>query len=329
MKIFVSHASKNEEIVLRFAEFLEAVSVEIEVFCSSEKGSIGVGRNYIEDIFEKLNVCDLFIPILSPEYYKSKFCMIELGVAYSYLYNKYKKNGQEYIFPFALFPVKKGNALSDTPMASIETGDITSESDIKTLLKYISEEKKIHIGCGMNKELHFLKSDIDRILIKEINMLEKAKVTTYFNKGNFFKREEDIINHNITNDTITINFNIDLYDEKGDLYPSYIGVALGYVDLKDLGRYLDADDAAKLRFIVKNITNSLKEITVEFKYSDDIRVLDKFNFPVANGDNILNIPLNKIRSVALEKISEICFVVHPYDLVKTKGMFQISDVKIL
>ena len=96
MKIFVSHASKNEEIVLRFAEFLEAVSVEIEVFCSSEKGSIGVGRNYIEDIFEKLNVCDLFIPILSPEYYKSKFCMIELGVAYSYLYNKYKKNGQEY-----------------------------------------------------------------------------------------------------------------------------------------------------------------------------------------------------------------------------------------
>ena len=38
---------------LRFAEFLETVSTEIEVFCSSEKGSIGVGRNYIEDIFEK------------------------------------------------------------------------------------------------------------------------------------------------------------------------------------------------------------------------------------------------------------------------------------
>ena len=106
-------------------------------------------------------------------------------------------------------------------------------------------------------------------------------------------------------------------------------MALRYVDLKDLGRYLDADDAAKLGFVVKNITNSLKEITVEFKYSDDIRILGKFNLPVTNGDNILNVPLNKIRSEALGKISEICFVVHPYDLVKTKGTFQISDVKIL
>lgn len=55
MKIFISHASKNKET-----------------------------------IFEELNTSDLFIPVLSKEYYESKFCMIELGVAYSYMYTAYK-----------------------------------------------------------------------------------------------------------------------------------------------------------------------------------------------------------------------------------------------
>ena len=43
MRIFISHSIKNEKIVLKFAEFLESINSEIEVFCSSEKGSIGTG----------------------------------------------------------------------------------------------------------------------------------------------------------------------------------------------------------------------------------------------------------------------------------------------
>lgn len=42
MKIFISHSSKNKEIVLKFAEFLENVSTSIEVFCSSEKRAINI-----------------------------------------------------------------------------------------------------------------------------------------------------------------------------------------------------------------------------------------------------------------------------------------------
>lgn len=44
MRIFISHASKNSEAVLKFAEFLEMLNSNIEVFCSSEKGSIKVGK---------------------------------------------------------------------------------------------------------------------------------------------------------------------------------------------------------------------------------------------------------------------------------------------
>ena len=95
MRIFISHATKNREIVLRFAEFLENASSDKIVFCSSEDGSIKVGENFIETIFNELNNSDLFVPVISKEYYESKFCMIELGVAYSYLYNQYNKKGED------------------------------------------------------------------------------------------------------------------------------------------------------------------------------------------------------------------------------------------
>ena len=108
MRIFISHATKNREIVLKFADFLEIVSSDIEVFCSSEEGSIKVGKNFIDTIFKELNSSDLFVPIISKEYYESKFCMIELGVACSYLFSQQNRKGEDYIFPFALYPIQKG-----------------------------------------------------------------------------------------------------------------------------------------------------------------------------------------------------------------------------
>ena len=45
MRIFISHSIKNEKIVLKLAEFLESINSEIEVFCSSEKGSTDTGRS--------------------------------------------------------------------------------------------------------------------------------------------------------------------------------------------------------------------------------------------------------------------------------------------
>lgn len=71
MKIFISHAGKNKKIVLKFAEFLESTSSEIEVFCSSEEGSIKTGNNSITDILTELNKSDLFVAILSEDYYET------------------------------------------------------------------------------------------------------------------------------------------------------------------------------------------------------------------------------------------------------------------
>lgn len=328
MRIFISHATKNREVVLKFAEFLEIISSDIEVFCSSEEGSIKVGKNFIETIFDELNSSDLFVPIISKEYYESKFCMIELGVAYSYLYNQHNKKGDDYIFPFALYPVQKGQALSGTPLANIQAGNINDEKDIHSFLDYLSSDKKVNIGSGINRRLHSFKFEVDQILLKNQNIIEIAKVNAYFDDSIEFKYPEDIVNISTTEDTIVVNYNMNPYEKTDVMRPNFISIVLSYVDKLDIGRYLDFNDTFEFRFVITSFTNSLKRIFVEFKHSDSNRILETFELPLAYGENKLHIPLEKMKSNALSNISEICFVIHPDDIVEDEGMYKINGIEI-
>lgn len=327
MKIFISHASKNKEIVLKFASFLESIGTEVEVFCTSEKGAIATGKNFIETIAKELNTCDLFIPVLSQEYYESRFCMIELGVAYSYMYNKYKQN-EEYIFPFVLYPIKKEDALAGTPLADIEVGEINSETDLKAFLMYLSDERKISIGLGMNKKIHSFVVEIERMLLEKIDIWEQARIGTYFDDDTFFRSKEDIVKHIVQDESVTIDFCMNPYEKTEDEYPKFISMVLSYIDKLDIGQCLLDNPSAKFGFVLKNLTDSLKKITVEFKYSDNNRILETFEFPINAGDNVLSIPLEKMRSRALHSISEICFVIHPEDTNRTEGTFCICKMEI-
>ena len=328
MRIFISHASKNKEIVLKFADFLEEVNNDIEVFCSSESGNIKVGKNFIETIFEELNHCDLFIPIISKEYYASKFCMTELGVAYSYLYKKYQKQEEDYIFPFVLYPVQKGEALSGTPMANIQVGELSSEEDIRSFLSYLKEDRNLNVGSGINRKLHSFKYDIDQIYLKNQNIVEISRINVYFDDSINYKKRSDIVDYSVTETSIMVNFNMNPYEQVGNKYPNFISLVLRYVDKLDLGRYLDFNPSARFQFILTNFTNSLKKIYVEFKYSDNHVILETFELPVVYGENHLEISLEKMRSKALNNISEICFVIHPEDVVEEEGMFKVESIKI-
>lgn len=328
MRIFISHAMKNKEVVLKFAEFLESVSSEIEVFCSSENGSIIVGKDFIKTIFEELNTGNLFIPIISREYYESRFCMIELGVAYSYLFQKYEKNGEDYIFPFALHPVTKGQALSGTPMRNIQTGEMDDENDIKSFLEYLTIERGIHIGAGVNRKLHSFKTELAHILLKNQNILEMARIGTYFDDNIDYMHKEDIVGYSIKDNALVVNYNMNPYERKDMRLPNFISVALRYPDKIDLGRYLDFNDAAEMSFVLTSFTNSLNRILIEFKYSDSNRILETIQLSVVHGENKLRIPLKEMYSKALSQISEICFVIHPEDIVEEEGMFKISDILI-
>lgn len=328
MRIFISHATKNREIVLKFADFLEMVSSDIEVFCSSEEGSIKVGKNFIDMIFDELNSSDLFIPIISREYYESKFCMIELGIACSYLFSQLNKKGEEYIFPFALYPIQKGQALSGTPIANIQVGDLSNERDIHSFLEYLSSEKGVKIGTGINRKLHSFKFEIDQIFLGRQNIVEMAKINAFFDDNIEFKQREDIASISVNENFIVVNYNMNPYEVCNVTRPNFISAVLRYIDGLNVSRYLDFNHAAEFQFVVTNFTNSLRRIFVEFKHSNNHSLLETFEFAVDQGENKLSISLEKMRSKALSDISEICFVIHPEDVVEDEGMFKISKIEI-
>ena len=328
MRVFISHASKNKEIVLKFSRFLENINSDIDVFCSSEKGSIKVGSNFVEAIFKELNECDVFIPIISKEYYDSKFCMIELGVAYSYFRGKYQKNGESYIYPFALYPVQKGYALSGTPLSNLQTGDISDKEDLRGFLKYLSSEKGIVIGSGTNRIIHAFKNEIDRIVLQNQNIIEAAKINTYFDDSIEHKHREDIAYYGISKDGIVVNYNMNPYERVDVIRPNFISLVLSYIDKLDLGRYLELNLNIEFKFSITSFTNSLRRLFVEFKYSNSHSLLETFEFPIVYGENQFSIPLEKMKSNALHDISEISFVIHPDDVVEDEGMFKIEAIKV-
>lgn len=327
MKMFISHATKNKETILKFVELLKKTSNKIEVFCSSENGSIPVGKNFIKIIFNELDNSDLFIPIISKEYFESKFCMIELGVAYSYLYNKYSCQEEDYIFPFAMPFIKKGQALLGTPMANLQVGIISDEVDILSFLEYLYEKKGIYIEKEITKKLNLYVIEINKTILKQYDVLNGAKIESYFDDRIYFKHYDDIVKVTNMDNEITVDYNMNPYKRKFLKYPKFISLVLRYPDKLDMSFYTNINYHAEFGFLLTNLTNSLNRIFIEFKYSDNNQILDTFEFQLKHGENKLNINIEKIKSNMINNISEICFVIHPND-VNENGIFKISNIKI-
>ena len=328
MKIFVSHATKNKDIVLKFAEFVEAINSDIKVFCTSEKGSIVGESNFVDEIFHELDDSDLFIPVLSNEYYESKFCMIELGVAYSYLCNKYERKDSFYIAPFALYPLKKGEALSDTPISAMQVIQMEEKEDVKTFLEYLKREQQVHIGAGLNKKLDDFETEIGEIYKEKQDMIKAARIEAYFDDKADYEQRKDIVDYTLQEQKINIRYNQKPLEDSNSRIPNFIGLAMKYADGMNLGVHLKYNKNAKFEFCVYDDEEVLKSICVEFKYGDVLSKLGTFVEKLDGKETLVSIPLKQMESKALNKISEICFVIRKEDIQKTKGKFAIGNIQI-
>lgn len=154
------------------------------------------------------------------------------------LYNQYSKKGVDNIYSFAFCPVQKGQALADIPPCSCAPLDL-----------------------------------IDKILMDSQDIVELAKLGAYFDDSIEFVHREDIASASVAGNTIVLNYNMNPYEKQSIVYPNFVSVVMRYVDGLDIGRYLDFNENAEFYFTVINFTNSLKRIFVEFKYSDNIRIL--------------------------------------------------------
>jgi hypothetical protein len=83
MKIFISHATTDRDLASRFVDLLQ-LGIGIarqQIFFSSYPGSIPNAEYFVGEILKELNESQLIIAILSHAYFKSQFCLAELGAA--------------------------------------------------------------------------------------------------------------------------------------------------------------------------------------------------------------------------------------------------------
>lgn len=83
-KIFISHASKDSEVVDEIIEILETIGVRHnQIFCTSFAGyGIDLGKNFLDSIKEELSSDSLVIFLLSNNFYASPVCLCEMGATW-------------------------------------------------------------------------------------------------------------------------------------------------------------------------------------------------------------------------------------------------------
>ncbi|WP_070001002.1 TIR domain-containing protein [Cellulosilyticum sp. I15G10I2] len=83
-KIFISHSSKDSEVVEEIIEILETIGVESnQIFCTSFEGyGIGLGEDFLNAIKTELSSDVLVLFVLSNNFYESPVCMCEMGASW-------------------------------------------------------------------------------------------------------------------------------------------------------------------------------------------------------------------------------------------------------
>ena len=83
--VFVSHATIDRDLVAAIVDLIEdGIGVpESEIFCSSLDGyGIPTGENFINHVKAEIQEPKVVILVLTPSYFKSNFCLCEMGAAW-------------------------------------------------------------------------------------------------------------------------------------------------------------------------------------------------------------------------------------------------------
>jgi len=83
-KVFISHASKDSEVVEEMIELLESIGLDSnQIFCTSFEGyGIELGEDFLDSIKGELSSDALVIFILSKSFYESPVCLCEMGATW-------------------------------------------------------------------------------------------------------------------------------------------------------------------------------------------------------------------------------------------------------
>ncbi|NKW95873.1 toll/interleukin-1 receptor domain-containing protein [Bacillus toyonensis] len=143
---FISHSTKDHELVDQLITFLQlALKIDRDtIYCTSAEGTknIGYGENFIENIKEHVTDTKMVICIFTPNYFKSEFCLAELGAAWILNTN---------VFPI-IIPPTHYSILGKTPLgAAMQSLTIKTADDIVRIADHFRKK-----GFGEYREIGYV-----------------------------------------------------------------------------------------------------------------------------------------------------------------------------
>jgi len=294
MKVFVSHSSKDAEIAKTLSYFLKNLSMEIDVFCSSISGSINQGEDFVKCIEEGLKNSDVFIPLISKNYIQSKYCLIELGYAYSRSISNKKKY---YILPFCISPITRSEALLGTPLAHLQTSALNDKEDMQNLLRLMIKGGLIPESAIMSCDIFAFVSRINNIIMKSENILDNAIIIPNCSDYN----NPNAIQHIQDNNKHIVNFN--LYANGKQKRPEFISLVFKFPGTFNFYNFLQSNVDIKFLCEIQSYTDSLTDIDIEFKYHEPQQLLQNHKFKINKGVTDIEISIKDMNIEGLKQIS--------------------------
>lgn len=320
MKIFISHSSKDKELVLMFVDLLvQGFHIDYdEIFCTSMDNALRVGEDFIKSIKENLHDSEIVLFLITQNYIDSKFCIMEMGAAWAFKDN---------IFPIIVPPLDY-SILNDTPLKIVQSIILSDAEDLfKKLYEYKLVEKQIIPRLNFMQE-HGLFDKIKQFT-------EDVKVYVSKNYGFNFKDANIIcVAQNGDPDAIKLELNGNFYQidcnfKANEFYPipsNFISCVYQFVPHKD---WSNITPNSIFCCKCKSIDESIQKITIEFKCGDNLFKFYEQTFLVNSDYTEINIPISYgiMPQKHLKDISEICFVIRPNFVKNFIGKIEIGELK--
>jgi hypothetical protein len=173
MRIFISHATADREIVGRLIDLLVkgAGVLRSDIFCTSAVG-LGArnGEQFVNEILGNLDSAELVIAVLSQEFFASPFCLAEVGAAQ--VRKRIKKNVK---FHALLIPPAEYETHLVGVLYGVQAGKIDAGETIDELKDQIANVKTPEWNAHRPSFLLEVKGIIDRSRL--LSLLDKMTVT--------------------------------------------------------------------------------------------------------------------------------------------------------
>lgn len=155
-KVFISHSSKDREILEELIEILETIGLTSDqIFCTSFDGyGIGYGENFLERIKTELDSNIVVLFLITNNFFESPICLCEMGATWI----KANEHIPILVPPFSfdkmkgVIPLTQGFHINDSLKLNLFKEKLESDFEIANKLEQTTwERKRNRIIERMNK----------------------------------------------------------------------------------------------------------------------------------------------------------------------------------